>query len=158
MLHAWKFGESNITITYGEPDSYFTMVLRTTIVGIECALQSSALEELLFTNRLTEEIRHALRKPSTRSMVDSYYNKIPRYVSADAPLKVHNGPLWKKVEQFYREVRNPIFHGYQLRDVNAEALLGVFGMLDEIFRWIDSWKDPNRFQNILAATTFYPLS
>lgn len=61
------------------------------------------------------------------------------------------------VQQFYREIRNPIFHGSQLRDVKAEPLRSVFRMFDDIFKWIDSWTDPHRVQKILASTTFHPL-
>src|ERR1700685_3430982 len=71
-IHAWKFGRTNgpATVSYPEPDAYFTMLLRSTIVGIECTLQTSAIEELLFSNRLTEPLRNLIRHPAklSRSM------------------------------------------------------------------------------------------
>ena len=148
-----------MTRSYADPDSYFTMLLRTTIVGIECTLQTLAIEELLFSNRLTEEARSAIRNPSSlaRSMAEAYYNKIPHYVKENASLKAYDATMWKVVQQFYREIRNPIFHGSQLTDVNAESLRGLFGMFDSLFKWIDSWTDPNRLQKILASTTFKPI-
>jgi hypothetical protein len=160
-IHAWKFGrtEGPATVTYPEPDAYFTMLLRSTIVGIECTLESSALVELLFANRLTEPLRHSIRHPSSlaRSMADAYYNKIPQLINVSAPLKAHNSDLWNTVHQFYREIRNPISHGYQLSDVKADSLREVFGMFDQIYSWIDSWADPHRVQKILASTTFKML-
>jgi hypothetical protein len=159
-LHAWKFGKGNVTITYADPDSYFTMLLRTTIVGIECTLQALAIEELAFSKRLTEEVQRAIHGPSrlSRSMADAYYNRMPEFVSANAPLKVHSGQLWDTVKQFYREIRNPLFHGSQLTDIKAESLRSAFQMFDEVFEWIDSWTDPNRLRKILASSTFRPMT
>jgi len=157
-LHALRFSEGNVTITYVDPDSYFTTLFRTTIVGIECTVENSAWEELLFSNRLTEERRHAVRNPLSlaRSLPEAYYNRIPQLVNANAPLKSYDGKLWNTVQQFYREVRNPLFHGYQLQDVKAGPLRSTFRMFDDIFKWIDSWSDPHRVQKILASTTFHP--
>jgi len=160
-IHAWKFGRTHgpATVTFPEPDAYYTMLLRSTIVGIECTLQHSALEELLFTNRLTEPLRKLLRHPSSlsRSMPDAYYNKIPAQVDSGASLKLQNNNLWKDVHQFYNEVRNPLSHGYQLHDVKDGPLRAVFDMFDQIYAWIDSWADPHRLQTILRSTTFEVL-
>lgn len=90
-------------------------------------------------------------------MAEANYNKIPQFVSANAPLKSHDGKLWITVQQFYKEIRNPLFHGSQLTDVKEEPLRNAFRMFDEIFKWIDSWTDPNRVQKILASSTFRPL-
>ena len=62
-LRAWRSGNGNITVTYADPESYFSTLIRTTIVGVECTIESSALEELLFTDGLTEELRHQVRNP-----------------------------------------------------------------------------------------------
>src|SRR5579872_2479408 len=43
-LHAWKFGQGDVSIKYSDPDSYFTMLFRNTVVGIECTLQNLALD------------------------------------------------------------------------------------------------------------------
>lgn len=158
-LHAWRFGQHEVTVRHACPDSYFTILLRSTIVGIECTLESSALEELLFSNRLTEELRRTICNPRSlaRRLADAYYNRIPQFVNANAPLKSYNGKLWNTVQQFYSEIRNPIFHGYQLSDVKAESLRSAFRMFDDIFKWVDSWADPHRVQKILTSATFQPL-
>lgn len=158
-LQAWRFAQREVAVTYADPESYFTTLLRTTIVGIECTVESSALEELLFSNRLTEQLRHSVRNPMSlaRSLPDAYYNRIPQLVKATAPLKSYNGKLWNTVQQFYREIRNPIFHGYQLSHVEAEPLRNTFEMFDDIFEWVDSWADPNRMQNLLASTALCRL-
>src|SRR6202049_3070343 len=152
-IHAWRFGRTNgpTTVTFPEPDAYFTMLLRSTIVGIECSLQMSAIQELLFSNRLTELLRDSIRHPGklARSMAEAYYNKIPEHVDVNAGLKTRDRDLWQTVSQFYREVRNPISHGGELCDVKAESLRAVFGMFDQIYRWIDSWSCPDRIQRIL---------
>ncbi len=159
-IRAWKFQRTDgVTVTYPEPDAYFTILFRSTIVGIECTLQASAVEELSFAKRLTAPLENLVRHPSklASSMADAYYNKIPGLVNVRASLKVHNKNLWRLVRQFYEEVRNPISHGYQLRDVQAESLRATFGMFDQLYGWIDTWSDSNRIQKILASTTFPTL-
>lgn len=149
--------QREFTVTYADPESYFTNLFRTTIVAIECAIESSAVEEFLFSNRLTEQMRHSVRNPSSlaRSLPDAYYNRLPHLVNVRAPLKSCNGKLWNTVQRFYQEIRNPIFHGHQLSDVKAESVRETFGMFDGIFVWLDSWADPNRMQKLLASTTFH---
>lgn len=158
-LRAWRFAQHEVTVTYPDPDSYFTTLLRTTIVGIECTIESSACEELLFSNRLTEQLRHSVANPLSlaRSLPEAYYNRVPQLVSANAPLKSYNGKLWNTVQRFYREIRNPLFHSYQLSDVKTESLRNTFGMFDDIFKWLDSWADPNRVRRILASNAFHEL-
>lgn len=159
-IHAWKFGQTaGATVTYPEPDGYFTVLFRSTIVGIECTLQMLAMEELLFSNRLTKPLEQLIRHPSRlgKSMADAYYNRIPEQVDVNAGLKTRNKDLWKIVLQFYTEVRNPLSHGYQLSDVKEESIRGAFGMFDQVYSWIDSWSDPHRVQRILASTTFQML-
>ena len=162
-LKAWKACQGNepapMTVGYPEPDAYFTVLFRSTIVGIECTLQNSAIEGLLFSNRLTEALRKSIRSPGSlsRSMVDAYYNKMPEKLDSHVGLKTHDGALWNTVQQFYREVRNPISHGYQLRNVRAESLCAVFRMFDQIYSWIDAWSDAHRVRRILASTTFHTL-
>jgi hypothetical protein len=41
-LHAWKFGKGSVTINYADPDSYFTTLLRTTVVGVRTWLWKSS--------------------------------------------------------------------------------------------------------------------
>jgi hypothetical protein len=157
-IHAWKFGRTDgpATVTYPEPDAYYTMLLRSTIVGIECTLQASAIEELTFNNRLTEALAQSIRRPRSlsRSTTDAYYNKMAELVDPSAQLKTHDNRLWKEVCRFYEEIRNPLSHGFQLWDVNAESVRATFDMFDRIYGWIDSWADRDRIQRSLASTTF----
>lgn len=92
-----------------------------------------------------------------RSIPDAYFNRIPEKVDPNAGLKSRNGRLWNVVQEFYRDVRNPISHGYELCDVKAESLQQVFAMFDQIYSWIDSWSDPHRIQRILSSTTLQLL-
>ena len=153
----WKRGRMArpVTVSYPEPDAFFTTLFRTTIVGVECTLQAAAIEELAFAGRLTKPLHELLLRPGklAPSMAEAYYNKIPEKVSSNARLRIHDGKLWKQVRTFYEEVRNPISHGHQLSDVKPEPLRAAFTMFDHIYSWIDAWSDRNRIQNILATTT-----
>jgi len=155
-LRVWKRGREDVfaRVTHPDPDVYFTTLIRSTISGIECTLPNSAIQELVFHNRLTRPLLQAIRDTPKRAMADAYYNKIPEYVNPQAPLKTCDKSLWKDVCRFYAEIRNPLSHGYQLRDVKADSLQAVFGMFDKVYAWIDSWSDRYRLQRILKSTTF----
>jgi len=158
-IHAWRFGllERPVTITFPDPDDFFSNVIRTTIVGIESAIRGAAWEELAFTNRVTKDILKAMKEERSGAMVEVYYNRLPAYVSPAARLKEHDPNLCATVRAFYAEVRNPLLHGNQLTDVTQESLRAAFEMFDNIYAWINSWSDPNRLSKILASTTFKVL-
>ena len=160
-MDAWRRGRMPrpVTVSYPEPDAFFTVLFRTTIVGIECTLQAAAIEELAFSRRLTKPLHELLLRPGklASSMAEAYYNQIPQKVNPGARLRIHDGKLWKQVRQFYAEVRNPLSHGHQLSDVKPVPLRATFNMFDQVYGWIDTWSDRNRIQKILATTTFKPL-
>jgi hypothetical protein len=161
IIDTWKTGRMPrpVTVSYPEPDAFFTTLFRTTIVGIECTLQAAAIEELAFSRRLTNPLHELLLRPGklAPSMAEAYYNKIPEKVNSSARLRIHDGKLWKQVRKFYEEVSNPISHGHQLSNVKPTPLRAAFTMFDQIYGWIDTWSNRSRIHKILATTTFKPL-
>jgi len=106
---------------------------------------------------MTKDVLKAMKEDRVGSMVETYYNRLPAYVSSTAQLKEHDQALWSTVKVFYAEIRNPLSHGNQLKDVSQESLKAAFEMFDKIYAWINSWSDPNRLAKILASTTFQVL-
>lgn len=48
--------------------------------------------------------------------------------------------LWETTKTFYKEIRNPLFHGSQIADsTNVESVLNAYEYKAEIYAWIDSW-------------------
>jgi hypothetical protein len=41
--------------------------------------------------------------------------------------------------QFYREIRNPLFHGHQLSRAEAEQVSEAVALLDSVQAWIETW-------------------
>jgi len=85
-----------------------------------------------------------------------YYNCLPKLIDADFRMKRSRATLWKKVHQFYQEVRNPLFHGSELHTdghKHIETLDSVLKALDlfvEIYNWVDWWCPP-RFLELTGA-------
>jgi hypothetical protein len=158
-IHAWRFGlgGQRATVTYGDPDVFFSNMIRTTVFGIESVIRGAVWEELAFTNRMTETVMRSMREERAKSMVELYYERLPGYINKSARLKEFDAKLWPTVRAFYTEIRNPLSHGNQLTNVKQESLRGAFEMFDRIYTWIDSWSDPNRIMRILASTTFEAL-
>jgi hypothetical protein len=158
-IHGWRFQllDQPVTMTCGDPDVFFSNLIRTTAFGVESVIRAAVWEELAFTNWMTETILQAMREDRARSMVETYYNRLPAYVSSSARLKEYNEELWSTVKVFYAEIRNPLSHGNQFADVKQTSLQAAFEMFDKVYSWIDSWSDPNRIMRILASTTFQVL-
>jgi hypothetical protein len=55
--------------------------------------------------------------PGPRGMAEMFYNNMPAKIDEAVQLKLAEPELWSLVKRFYKEVRNPLFHGYQLRPV-----------------------------------------
>lgn len=158
-IHGWRFRTlaQPITVTFGDPDVYFSNLVRTTILGMECIVRSMVWEEILFANRMTHAALRSLKEESARSMAELYYNRLPAHVRESAALKNHDSKLWSVVKEFYRDIRNPLSHGDQLVNVRQESLRLAFEMFDSIYAWIDSWSDRNRVFRIMSSSTFQAL-
>jgi len=155
FLHAWRHQLTDpVSVTFSDPDVYYTALLRTTIAGIESTISGAVREELLFASRLTKTIQRELQELRGGNMAELYYNKLPAKVAPSARLATHNEALWKQVQRFYTQVRNPLAHGNQLHLVQAESLRSCFLMFREVFSWIDTWHSHDRILRILSSTTF----
>ncbi len=86
-----------------------------------------------------------------KSVPDNYYSRVPALASEDYALQRTSPGLWEDARIAYREVRNPIFHGYQVDDDYAASVLGVFDFIAGLYRWIDGWCNPDRIMPGAAA-------
>lgn len=142
-----KLIETSLWTWEGIPDEFLNLCLQRSILGVEAYLPGA----LVFTsaklgvasNELSEKI-HNPSKFASKSMVASIYHHMPAAVHNELSLRHVNQALYERTVAFYREVRNPIFHGKQLSNINIENLRIAFLHIAQLYKWIDSWCDPSK--------------
>lgn len=128
----------------GLPMGLLTFVLQRSILGVESCVSAAVSYRLGARGLLTDEMTATLDDPvklpgSGGGMANAFYNKLPAQVDPALRLEVMNPDLWVLVKRFYKEVRNPIFHGYELEGMNTAGTLAALKMLDAIYDWMDPW-------------------
>jgi len=130
----------------GMPDDLITLILRKIIVGLESYLPGAVYIELGFMGRLQDKL-DIIRDPyklKGEGTVDNYYHRLPSLVDEKCSLKIADTTLWAKTKIFYRDIRNPLFHGYNIERQNMEGVKNIFAHIASLYEWIDSWHDFTR--------------
>lgn len=141
-----KVIKTRYMIWVGMPDDLITIILQRVIGGLESYISGAVYIELGKRGKLKENIR-LLKNPfelGRKGTVENLYHELPALVDIHFSLKKTDGELWKKTKAFYKEIRNPIFHGHNITTKNINALKNVFNYLAELYKWIDSWHDFSR--------------
>jgi hypothetical protein len=137
-------------IWFGMPDDLITFILQRAILGVESYLSGAVYIELLGRGFLKINL-HLLRNPfglGGKGTVENFYHRLPSLIDKTYSLKLYNNELFQKTVIFYKEVRNPIFHGNNLSNRDIKGLRRLFDYLFEIYAWIDNWHDFSKiFEN-----------
>lgn len=146
----FKTAKANVPIValhihwYGLPRDLLTMILQRQILGIESYINSIVLMEAVRKNLITPELTKKLKDPfslGARGTADNYYNRLPSVLNPNNSLRQSNPDLWEKTRQFYKDVRNPLFHGQQIFDDDPSVLLPSLELMRQLYSWIESWFD-----------------
>ena len=132
---------------YGRSELFLTRLLRSCILNIESAVCTCVYFEAAFSDILSDHIKEGVNNPFSlggRSTTANVYDRLPALVNEDYRLSKSNPGLWERTRQFYREVRNPIFHGKELKNPDPLPVKKSLGLILDLFTWLDSWFDLNR--------------
>jgi hypothetical protein len=126
----------------GLPMGALTVILQRSVLGVESCVSAAVEYQLTARTMLTEEaaayLNDAGNLPGKRKgMADAFYNKLPALVDPSLRLEIIEPELWTSVKRFYKEVRNPLFHGYQLATINAAGAREALEMLARVYVWMD---------------------
>lgn len=127
----------------GLPHDLLTLMLQRAVLGTESYLPAAVEYELATCGPISLEARSAIRNPYSlaRSTAKAFYDRLPALIDSSKALSRYDQALYNRVREFYRDVRNPIFHGFWV-DFSAEsydAVAAAFSMLAQVYDWIDSW-------------------
>jgi hypothetical protein len=146
-------------IWLGMQEIFVTLLLQRSISGLEAYTKYAVYWELMGRGRHTAAAAKALASPTRLGKggaADSLFNQLPAFLGKDAPMRRSAGKLWGKTKSFYEEVRNPLFHGYQLESASVPKAIDALRFLDDIYQWIDGWHDPEA-ANIGEWSALRPL-
>lgn len=121
-----------------------TVLLQRIILGLEARIPIAVTLELTCRGNLTAELVTKLGDPyklKGSSLADCYYNLAPALIDPNFALKQAKPELWQLIESFYKGIRNPIFHGSYLTNLDADKFDYVFSVFDSVYDWCDTWCD-----------------
>lgn len=125
--------------------AFLTLLLQRAILGIEAYLPYALLHEAAARRKLDyRTLRRFCDDPFRlrgRGLAENLYNRLPMLAERDLALRRSCPVLWKRVQPFYRRVRNPIFHGKQLATGAVVPVRKAFALFGDLYSWIDSWHE-----------------
>lgn len=127
----------------GLPNDLLTLMLQRSISGLESYLCAAVEYELQVRGKLTAELKERLENPfsfNSKAAV-ALFEKMPELIDPQLKLSRANKGLYDAVESFYKKVRNPLFHGNQIKysSENFDRVESAFQLIADVYDWIDSW-------------------
>lgn len=130
---------------HGFQNELLTWILQKAILSLESYVCTAASLASMSTGKRSPEVVQGIENPfrlGKNGTADNFYNKLPGLIDPEIRLSNYDSELFKKVKAFYRDVRNPLFHGKQLADDNPKSLIPTFELLKSVFDWIEWWTVP----------------
>jgi hypothetical protein len=127
---------------HGMPNSLLTYLLRDVIVGLESAVSGAVFTEAIDRGTMRPEILEATKNPFSlkqKGTAACVYIGLPALIDPDFSLNTTNPDLWERVRTFYKEVRNPIFHAYEIEGNDPDPVWQCLELVWEIYQWLNSW-------------------
>jgi len=136
--------ETPYLIWKGLPKDLFTYFLQRAVLGVEACVSAAVGWEAGARGLLTDELAQKIENPFQLGRrgcgtAEPLYNCLPGLLDPEYALKRRDPRLWATTRQFYREIRNPLFHGCQLYHPKAEQVSEAFALLDSVQAWIETW-------------------
>lgn len=129
---------------HGRPNTLLTYLLRDAIVSVEGAVSNAVFVEALHRGIMTNELLEATKNPFSlrlrkRGTAACVYNGLPELIDSSFQMEISNPALWDRVQVFYREVRNPIFHSFEVASDDPDPVWQCLEFIWEVFQWLNSW-------------------
>jgi hypothetical protein len=132
---------------YGRNELFLSRVIRSSILNVEAAICSCVYFEAGIRGIFSEDIKEATANPFSlggKGTANVFYDKLPTLLNPDYSLLKSNNKLWLEVKHFYKNIRNPLFHGKELKENDPKIVKNCIDLILEVFKWIDSWFDINQ--------------
>lgn len=129
---------------YGRDTVLISRILRTCIIDIESAVCSAVYLKASMLGQLTNRIKEVTNNPFIlpgKSGADRIYNGLPAQIDKKFSLNKMDLKLWKEVSEFYKKIRNPLFHGKEYDKIDICDVKKHLETIEKMFSWLDVWFD-----------------
>lgn len=133
---------------FGMESDFLTLISQRAILGLEAYVPFATVIQAGRLGKLNKELFRQTQDPfglGGRGTAENYFNRLPALADRAFALSCRDPELWEETRLFYKDIRNPLFHGSQIsRDDGAEATLGLHEFVARLYAWIDVWSPPGR--------------
>jgi hypothetical protein len=137
---------------HGRPNVLLTHFLREAIVGLESAVSGAVFTEAWYRGGDNKDIIACSKNPfdnkKYRGTASCVYLGLPELIDPQYSLKNKNPKLWDEVKKFYQEVRNPLFHAYEIESDDPEPVWKALEFIWEIYQWLNEWHPVEKLMSI----------
>jgi hypothetical protein len=128
---------------HGRPRVLLSYLLRDAIVGLESAVSGGVWNLAVERKLLTETVREATLNPLSlkefRGTAACVYRGLPALIDPALALDQQTPALWRDVVDLYREVRNPLFHAFEVATDDPDPVLACFELIWQVYQWLNGW-------------------
>lgn len=122
------------------PNEFLSFILRDIILYFESYLKYNLWSTAHAKKR--KDVLALVKNPSMadREVAKAAFHTIPSKVDSAFSLKVHKESLYEYMLRFYKDIRNPLFHGNQLNPgVDIHDFVKVLDVYKELYLWVAHW-------------------
>ena len=123
------------------PKNLLTYMVQRGILAVEATVDAAVDYQAAFEKRHDAAFaaKRAVVWNGGGSAANTYYNKLPGFLNPRYMLCNSDRDLWATTKRFYSEIRNPLFHGYQLSQPRPTSVLEILDYLGTMMQWIETW-------------------
>ncbi len=131
---------------HGSEADLLSLLVQRAVLGVESYTVGAAWIKLNELGRMTTEINKKVRNPFSikpkSGTASAYYHHLPALIHTDLSIAVVDPEFWRQLTDFYRKVRNPLFHGSNFASGDVQNAIQSFWFVEELYAWLDQWHKP----------------
>lgn len=124
-----------------EIEGELNWIICRSIMGIEAYVKYAVSKTLHNRGIWSHEKSEVLKNPFSkkRKLYEAYFDVLPSLIAEDMSLKISQPVLWQNTVALYMQVRNPLFHGMEVYDIEPSQFMMVIKHLEKLYAWMDGW-------------------
>jgi hypothetical protein len=128
---------------HGSDNDLLSLLVQRAIQGVESYTRGAVWIKLCELGRMTEDLYAKTRNPfsiqARSGTAAAYFHHLPALIDPDLSVKVIDPEYWEKLAAFYKDVRNPLFHGSHFASGDVQNATEAFWHIEELYAWLDQW-------------------
>lgn len=138
----------NLFVWRGQVGDLLTILLQRSIFGLESYIPGCLkVTHIRLLGPPSKRFSTLVDNPyaAKSDTMRAYYDEAPGMIAEAMRLKNYSRELCSANAEFYRNIRNPLSHGGGIFGADIDGVLSVMQHIDRLFRWADSWQNPDDF-------------